>query len=337
MTIRGRGIRPTILGITIAVCALLCGTPLATDAQQAGKLYRIGVLDSVSMASNEANLSAFRHGLRELGYVEGQNVVIEYRSADGRPERFPDLATELIRLKVDVIVTRGTSAALGARHVTETIPIVMASSGEPVFAGLVASLARPGGNVTGLHTVAPSALAGKRLQILKELMPGLSRVGVLWDSGDVYAVLMMREIERVAQAIGVQLHSVDARRPADFERAFEAAIVDRVDALITVEGILTIMDLTRIVDFAAMSRLPAIYGLREFVDAGGLMAYGTDLRDLFRRSATYVHRILKGARPAELPVEAPAKFELAINLKTARALGLTIPPSLMQRADYLVQ
>lgn len=330
-------VRPTILGITIAACALLCSTPLTADAEQAGKLYRIGVLDSVSMASNEANLSAFRHGLRELGYVEGENVVIEYRSADGRPERFPDLATELIRLKVDVIVTRGTSAALGARHVTETIPIVMASSGEPIFSGLVASLARPGGNVTGLHTLAPSALAGKRLQILKELMPGLSRVGVLWDSGDVYAVLMMKEIERVAQAIGVQLHSVDARRPADFERAFEAAIMDRVDALIALEGILTIMDLTRIVDFAAMSRLPAIYGLREFVDAGGLMAYGTDLRDLFRRAATYVHRILQGAPPAEVPVEAPAKFELTINLKTAKALGLTIPRSLMQRADYLIQ
>jgi ABC-type uncharacterized transport system substrate-binding protein len=337
MELLARVIRPTILGITMAVCALLCGAPLAAGAQQVAKLYRVGVLDSVGMASNEANLSAFRQGLRELGYVEGQNVVIEYRSADGRAERFPDLATELIRLKVDVIVTRGTSAALGARHVTETIPIVMASSGDPVFAGLVASLARPGGNVTGLHTIVPSELAGKRLQILKEMMPGVSRVGVLWDSGDMYAGLMMRDIERVAQAIGVQLHSVDARRPADFERAFEAAIMDRVDALITVEGILTVTDLTRIVDFAAMSRLPAIYGLREFVDAGGLMAYGTDLRDLFRRSATYVHRILKGTRPAELPVEPPTKFELAINLKTARALGLTIPPSLLQRADYLMQ
>ena len=337
MTMRGKRIRSTILGVTIAVCALLGGTPLTAGAQQAEKLYRIGVLDSVSMASNEANLSAFRQGLRELGYVEGQNVVIEYRSADGRAERFADLATELVRLKVDVIVTRGTSAALAARHVTGTIPIVMASSGEPVFAGLVASLARPGGNVTGLYTVVPSELAGKRLQILKEVMPGLSRVGVLWDSGDMYAVLMMREIERVASVIGVQLHSVDARRPGDFERAFEAAIMDRVDALIAVEGILTVMDLTRIVDFAAMSRLPAIYGLREFVDAGGLIAYGTDLRDLFRRSATYVHRILEGARPADLPVEPPAKFELAINLKTARALGLTIPPSLLQRADYLIQ
>ena len=319
------------------MCAFLCGAQLAIEAPQAAKLYRIGVLDVVGAASNEANLSAFRQGLRELGYVEGQNLVIEYRSADGRAERFPDLATELVRLRVDVIVTRGTSAALGAKHVTETIPIVMASSGDPIFAGLVASLARPGGNVTGLHVIVPPQLAGTRLQLLKEVMPGLSRVGVLLDSGDVYSRLMMREIERVAHAIGVQLQSVDARRPADFERAFEAAILDRVDALITVEGVLTVTDLTRIVDFAAMGRLPAIYGLREFVEAGGLMAYGTDLRDLFRRSATYVHRILQGAKPADLPVEPPAKFELVINLKTAKALGLTIPPSLLRRADHVIQ
>src|SRR6266705_1140505 len=317
MTIRGTRIRPMIT--MIAVCAFLCGAPLAIEAPQAAKLYLIGVLDVVGAASNEANLSAFRQGLRELGYVEGQNLVIEYRSADGRAERFSDLATELVRLKVDVIVTRGTSAALGAKHVTETIPIVMASSGDPIFAGLVASLARPGGNVTGLHVIVPPQLPGTRLQLLKEVMPGLSRVGVLLDSGDVYSRLMMREIERVAHAIGVQLQSVDARRPADFERAFEAAILDRVDALITVEGVLTVTDLTRIVDFAAMGRLPAIYGLREFVEAGGLMAYGTDLRDLFRRSATYVHRILQGAKPADLPVEPPAKFELVINLKTAKA------------------
>jgi putative tryptophan/tyrosine transport system substrate-binding protein len=295
------------------------------------------VLDVLGVASNEANLSAFRQGLRELGYVEGQNVVIEYRSADGRPERFPDLATELVRLKVDVIVTRGTSAALGAKHVTDTIPIVMASSGDPVFAGLVTSLARPGANVTGLHLMTPADLAGKRLQLLKEVIPGLSRVGVLLDSGDVYSRLMMKEIERVAHEIGVQLHSVDTRRPADFDRAFEAAILDRVDALITIEGVLTATDLSRIVDFAAMSRLPAIYGFREFVDAGGLMAYGTDLRDLFRRSATYVHRILQGAKPGDLPVEPPAKFELAINLKTAKALGLTIPPSLLARADEVIE
>jgi putative ABC transport system substrate-binding protein len=213
----------------------------------------------------------------------------------------------------------------------------MASSGDPVFAGLVASLARPGGNVTGFHVMAPPRLAGRRLQLLKEAMPRLSRVGVLLDPGDVYSRLMMREIERTAHAMGVQLQSVEAPRPADLERAFEAALLDRVDALITVEGVLTVTELTRIVDFAAMSRLPATHGLREFVDAGGLMAYGTDLRDLFRRSAAYVHRILEGARPADLPVQPPARFELAINLKTARALGLTIPPSLLRQADHVVR
>ena len=337
MTIRGKRIRPTIIRITLAVGALLCAAPLATEAQQAGKVYRIGVLDVVGVASNEANLSAFRQGLRELGYVEGQNLVIEYRSADGRAERFPDLATELVRLKVDVIVTRGTSAALAAKHVTETIPIVMASSGDPAAYGIVASLARPGGNVTGLHTIVPPELGGKRLQLLKEVLPGLSRVGVLLDSGDVYSRLMVREIERVAHTMGIRLQSVETRRPADLERAFEAALLDRVDALITVEGVLTVMDTTRIVDFATMSRLPAIYGLREFVDAGGLLSYGPDRRDLFRRSATYVHRILRGAKPADLPVEAPAKFELVINLKTAKALGLTIPPSLLLRADDVIQ
>jgi putative ABC transport system substrate-binding protein len=316
---------------------LLAAAPLAAEAQPSGKVYRIGVLDGVGVASNEANLSAFRQSLRELGYVEGQNVVIEYRSADGRAERFPDLATELVRLKVDVIVTKGTSAALGARHVTETIPIVMASSGDPVFAGLVASLTRPGGNVTGLHARVPPHLAGKRLQLLKEVMPGLSRVGVLLDAGDIYASLMMREIERVSRPMGVRLQNVEARSPADFERAFEAAILDRVDALIAVEGVLTLTDLTRIVDFAAMSRLPAIYGLREFVDAGGLMSYGTDQRDLFRRSAGYVHRILEGAKPADLRVEPPVKFEVVINRKTARALGLTIPPPLLARADQVIE
>jgi len=315
----------------------LLAAPLAAEAQKAGKLYRIGVLDSVGLAANQANLDAFRQGLRDLGHVEGQHFVIEYRSAEGRAERFPDLVTELVRLKVDIIVTRGTSAALAARHITETIPIVMASSGDPIFAGLVASLARPGGNVTGLHLGVPPALAGKRLRLLKELIPGLSRVGVFLDSGDVSAHLMMREIEMVAHATGVQLHNLGARRPVGLEPAFETAVLDRVDALIVVEGLLTVADLPRFVGFAAMSRLPAIYGLREFVDAGGLMAYGPDLRDLFRRAATYVHRIiLEGARPADLPVERATKFELVINLKTAKALGLTIPPSLLQRADQVI-
>ena len=323
-------------GIILAVWALLF-VPLAVGAQTTAKIHRVGVLDGVPLAANEANLGAFREGLRALGHVEGQNLVIEYRSADGRAERFPDLAAELVRLEVDVIVTRGTPAALGARHVTGTIPIVMATSGDPVYAGLVTSLARPGGNVTGHHMIVPPGLAARRLQILREIMPTLSRVGVVLDSGDVYAQLVMREMERVARPMGIQLRSVPTQRPADLDRAFESAILDRVEALVAVEGVLTASDLTRIVSFAAMSRLPAIYGTREFVDGGGLIAYGTDVRDLFRRSAGYVHKILGGARPAELPVEAPSRFELVINLKTARAIGLTIPPSLLTRADHVIQ
>jgi putative ABC transport system substrate-binding protein len=338
MTIRGKRVGPSVIRITLAVGALLGAASLAAEAQHAGKVYRVGVLEVVGAASNAANLGAFRQGLRELGYVEGQSFVIEYRSADGRPDRFPDLATELVRLEVDVIVTRGTPAALSAKHATATIPIVMASSGEPAAEGIVASLARPGGNVTGFHVIAPAELGGRRLRLLKEAVPGSSRVGILWNPADIQPPLIVRETERVARAMGVQLESLELQPRRDaLDQAFEAALMGQVDAFIAVEDRLTITDRARIVEFAAMSRLPAIYGLREFVDAGGLMSYGTDRRDLFRRAATYVHRILNGARPADLPVEPPTKFELAINLKTAKALGLTIPPSLLLRADYIVQ
>jgi len=302
----------------------------------AGKLSRIGYLATDGAASNPLQV-AFIRGLRELGYIEGQNVVMEYRLADGRTERLSDLASELVRLGVDVIVTSDTSATLGAKQVTATIPIVMASGDAPVFYGLVASLVRPGGNVTGLYRTAPPELGGERLRLLKEMVPGVSRVSVLLDSGDAYALLMMRQIEKVAQSIGVHLHSVKTQRPEEFERAFEAALLDRVDALMTVEGGQTLMARTRIVNFAAMSRLPAMYGLREFVDAGGLIAYGPNNADLFRRAASYVDKILKGARPADLPVEQPAKFELVINLKTAKALGLTIPQTLLLRADQVIE
>ena len=327
----------TVTKLSLVVAVLILAAPLAIEAQQTGKVYRIGVLEVVGVASNATNLSAFRQGLAELGYVEGQNVVIEYRSADGRPERFSDLATELVRLKVDVIVTRGTPATLAAKQATQTIPIVMASSGgDPVFEGIVASLTRPGGNVTGLHIMAPPELGGKRLQLLKEAVPGSSRIGILWNP-DLYTPLIVRDTERTARAMGVPLKSLEVQRSEPFEQLFETALFGQVDALIAVEDSLTFTYRTRILDFAAMSRLPGIYGLREFVDAGGLMSYGTDRRDLYRRCATYVHRILTGASPADLPVEPPIKFELAINLKTARALGLTIPPALLRRADYIIQ
>jgi putative ABC transport system substrate-binding protein len=303
-------------------------------------VYRIGVLETVPAVSNVANLDAFRERLRELGYIEGQNVAIEYRSADGRTERLADLASELVRLNVDVLVTRGTPAALSAKHATATIPIVMASSGEPAAEGIVASLARPGGNVTGFHTMVPAELGRTRLKLLKEAVPGASRVGILWNPADMQTPLLVRETQAVARAMRVELKSLEihAREGlATFDRAFEAALMDQADAVIVVEDYVTFRFQTRILDFTAMSRLPAIYGLREFVDAGGLMSYGADRRDLFRRTATYVDRILKGARPADLPIEAPTRFELVINLKTAKALGLTIPPSLLQRADHLVR
>jgi putative ABC transport system substrate-binding protein len=323
-----------LLAICLAV-SVLVGSVSFTSAAWA--LQRIGVLDVGGTAAREEGLGAFRHALRELGHVEGRDVVIEYRSVDGRAERLPDLAGELVRLNVDVIVTWSTPAALAARHVTDTVPIVMASGSAPVFAGLVRSLARPGGNVTGLHDGAPPELAGRRLRFLAELVPGLARVGVLLDSGDVYGGLVMPEIERSARALGVRIHRMEARRPEDFEQRFETALADGVDALIAVEGPMTTAAMTQIVQFATMSRLPAISGSREFVEAGGLMAYGPDPRDLSRRAAAYVHRILGGARPADLPVEAPARFELAINLKAARALGLAIPPSVLQQAEYVIR
>ncbi len=321
----------------IALAVVLGVAPFCAHAQPVAKVHRIGVLESVAAASNEANFGAFRQGLRELGYVEGQNLVIEYRSADGRPERFSDLAGELVRLPVDVIVTRGSPATLSARQVTTTIPIVMATSGDPTAEGIVRNLARPGGNITGLYILAPVALAGDRLRLLREAAPGLSRVGLLWNPVDIQPPLLARETEKVARAMGVQLKLLEVQRAQALDQAFEAALLGQVDAFIAVEDSLTFNNRDRIVSFAAMSRLPAIYGLREFVDAGGLMSYGTDRRDLFRRAATYVHRILNGARPGDLPVEPPTKFELAINLKTARALGLTIPPALLQRADYIVE
>ena len=321
----------TLRAITVVILALLA-VPLAVEAQ----VYRVGFLGSAPASTAPHLLEAFRQGLRDLGWVEGRNLVIEYRWAEGRPEQLTDLARDLVRLNVDVIVSAGTPGPHAAKHVTRTIPIVMMAAGDPVASGLVASLARPGGNVTGLSLMAPE-LGGKRLQLLKEVVPGLSRVGVLWNSHSLYPRLVVREIEMAASAMGVRLESLEVRVPEDFQRVFEAAILGQVGALLTVEDSLTVTHRASIVDFAAQSRLPAIYGFREFVDAGGLMMYGADLRDLSRRSATYVDQILKGAKPADLPIEQPTKFELVINLKTARTLGLTIPQSVLIRADQVVE
>ena len=315
--------------------AVLLAPPLAAEAQPAGKVYCIGVLEPTSMALNAANLDAFRQGLRELGYVEGRNMRIEYRSADGRSERFPDLAAELVRLKVDVILTRGTPAVMAAKNATGTIPVVMAASGDPVLSGVVSSLARPGGNVTGLSAVVVE-VSGKRLELIREMAPGVSRVAALFNMSNPNDALQWKEIETAAPSLRVQLQLLDVRKPSDFAGAFDAAVKGRAGALVVGLDALTWANHRPIVDLAAKHRLPAIYGGREFVNAGGLIAYGVSYPHLYHRAANFVDKILKGAKPADLPVEQPSKLELVINLKTAKAFGLTIPQSLLQRADEVI-
>ena len=315
--------------------AVLLAAPLAAEVQPAGKVYCIGVLEPTSMALNAANLDAFRQGLRELGYVEGPNMRIEYRSADGRSERFPDLAAELVRLKVDVILTRGTPAVMAAKNATGTIPVVMAASGDPVLSGVVSSLARPGGNVTGLSAVVVE-VSGKRLELIREVAPGVSRVAALFNMSNPNDALQWKEIETAAPSLRVQLQLLDVRKPSDFAGAFDAAVKGRAGALVVGLDALTWANHRPIVDLAAKHRLPAIYGGREFVNAGGLIAYGVSYPHLYHRAANFVDKILKGAKPADLPVEQPSKFELVINLKTAKAFGLTIPQSLLQRADEVI-
>jgi putative ABC transport system substrate-binding protein len=327
--------RRTFLGtLGLSVLAL----PLAAEAQPAAKIARIGWL-AVNLVPNLHLSEAFRQGLRDLGYVEGRNVVIEYRDAQGKFERFPALAAELVALKVDVIVAPTTPAALAAKQVTRTLPIVFASSPDPVTSGLVTSLARPGGNVTGLSLLTPE-LVGKCLELLTQAVPGVSRVAALWHSGD-YGERTEKDIlkaaEIAAQALGVRLQVVEARGPADFDRAFSDMTRARAGALTVLATTMFVTERRRLVDLAAKHRLPAVYPLREFVDAGGLMAYGANVADLYRRTATYADKILKGAKPGDLPVEQPTKFELVINLKTAKALGLTIPQSMLARADEVVQ
>jgi putative tryptophan/tyrosine transport system substrate-binding protein len=311
--------------------------PVAARAQQpASKLYRIGMLETVSSALNVDNLEAFREGLLEIGYVEGKNYVIEYRSADGAAERFPQLASELVRLNVDVIVTRGTPAALAARDASTTIPVVMAAVGEPVGAGLVASLARPGGNVTGFSVFA-NELAGKRVELVKELLPGSSRVALLNNMSNPVTPPQWEETKRAARAFGLEADFVDVRSEADIAPAFETARSRHVDAIIVGIDAVTQANHQLIVDLAARNQLPTVYGSREFVDAGGLMTYGVSFPQLYFRAAILVDKILKGAKPGNVPVQEPTTFELIINLKTAKALGITVPPPLMVRAEELIE
>ncbi len=333
----------TIGLISTLALGLLAG-PLSAEAQQSGKVYRIGYLGGRSaLPTTEV---AFREGLRELGYVEGQNYVIEYRSAESKRERLPDLAAELVRLKVDVIVTgSGTPVNLAAQGATRTIPIVMVGVNvDPVKAGFVISLARPGGNITGL-TRLDSELHGKRLELLKEAFPRISRVAILWPPGQQKNG--MKEVKAGGQALGIQIQSAvyDRRLGCLIECALSVISRARPDGLLVVSSRRINRNAARIIEFVAHTSrawgvgrgLPTIYARSRFVDAGGLMSYGTDSLDFYRRAATYVDKILKGAKPADLPVEQPTKFDLAINLKTAKALGLTIPPEILIRADKVIK
>jgi putative ABC transport system substrate-binding protein len=315
----------------------IVAAPLAVEAQQAAKIARIGFL-SLNRAAARDVLEAFLQGLRDLGYVEGRNLMIEYRDAEGKPERLPALAAELVALKVDVIVAPGTLAALAAKQATRTTPIVFPSVGDPVTEGLVTSLPRPGGNVTGLSPLGQE-LVGKRLELLTQAVPGVSRVTVLWQPGGSERTEKdnLKAADVAARALGVRLQFVEARGPEDFDRAFSDMTRVRASALTVWPYAMFINERRRLVDLAARHRLPTVYGVREFVDAGGLISYGPDRADMFRRAATYVDKILKGAKPGDLPVEQPTKFELVINLKTAKVLGLTIPPSLLGRADEIIQ
>jgi len=317
--------------------AVLLAAPLAAEAQQAGKVPRIGFLGTRTLSDTSPYLDAFRQGLRELGWVEGQNIVIDDRFAEGRFDRLPDLAAELVRLKVAIIVAAPTPAVVAAKKATETIPIVAIAVGDPVGIGLIANLARPGGNVTGLSFSVGLEIAGKGLELLKETVPKVRRVAVLSNPANPGQPLSIRELNVAAQSLGVQLQLLEARGPNEFDGAFAAMATERVGALLVVADSMFNLHRTRLADLAARSRLPAAYGLRENVEAGGLMSYGPSVRDLFRRAATYVDKVLKGAKPGDLPVEQPTKFELVINLKTAKALGLTIPPSLLSRADEVIQ
>jgi len=326
--------------LAFSITLLLDGlfNPVAAEAQQAAKIARIGYL-AINLATAPHMREAFLQGLRDLGYVEGRNVVIEYRDAEGNVERLPALAAELVALKVDVIVAGGTPQALAAKQATRTVPIVFAAAGDPVTSGLVTSLARPGGNLTGLSALAPE-LVGKCLEHLKQAVPGVSRVAVLWQPGaypERTEKDMLKGADVAARALGVRLQFVEARGPDDFDRAFSDMTRARAGALTVLPSTMFIIERRRLVDLAAKNRLPAVYAYRELVDAGGLMAYGADLADMFRRAATYVDKILKGAKPGDLPVEQPTKFELVINLKTAKVLGLTIPPSVLGRADHVVE
>jgi putative ABC transport system substrate-binding protein len=329
---RQTGRREFVLLMAVATVAW----PRDLRAQRAEKVYKIGILSAGSAAGVDTLHGMLRDGLREFGWIEGKDLAFEDRSADDDRDRLPVLAAELVRFDVDVIVGLGTLAPLAAKRATSTIPIVMAAAGDPVGSGLVASLARPGGNVTGTSLMAPD-LGGKRLELVKDLLPEARRVAVLWNAGNPYSELAFKETERAARTLEIEVQSLEVRAPADFDGALDIAARQHADALITVEDPLTIDQRKKIAEFAMTSRLPTIAGLSLFTDAGGLMSYGPNVIDTFRRSVGYVSKILKGTKPSDLPVEQPTRFELVINLKTAKAIGLTIPSTLLGLADEVIE
>jgi putative tryptophan/tyrosine transport system substrate-binding protein len=320
--------------LALALGAAL-GAPTDADAQ-GSRTARVGRLSSISAETDQASLAAFRSRMRELGWVEGRNLTVVARYAEGRAARLPEVADELVRQGVDVILAGSSPGVLAAQRATSTIPIVMVTTGDPLAEGIVKSLARPGANVTGVTAIG-QALNTKRLELIKEAVPGASRVGVLLDARSLYTARLVAERERAARTLALDVRLFEVREPDDFEAAFAAARTERMDALLVQTTSFFITHRKRIVELAAHSRVPAVYGEREFVDAGGLMFYGASLRDMYRDAAVYVDKILRGAKPADLPIEQPSKLELIINLKTAKALGITIPPSILVRADRIVE
>jgi len=322
--------------LAIFLSALILVPPSFIQAQQPARILRIGILIPASAAFFSARVEAFRQRLRELGYVEGKNIVIEYRYAEGKPERLPDLAAELVQLKVDVIVTGGGPANVAAKKASTTIPIVFGAAADPVGSGLVSSLARPGGNITGLSVMVLD-LDAKPLELLKEAFPKVARVAFLWESGGSRGNLALTDMEAAAKALAVKLQSLEVRGLDDFESAFARAKREGAQALITTTGPLLNTQQRQVLDFAAKNRLPAMYPASEFVDAGGLMSYAPSYTDLFRRAADFVDKILKGAKPADIPVEQPMRFELVINLIAAKQIGVTVEPNVLVRAQRVIR
>ena len=321
--------------VYVALALLLLTLCVPAEAQQTAKIPKVGWLAAGSASGVAPLTDAFRQGLRQLGYVEGKNIIIEFRYAEGKFDRLPDLAAEIVHLKVDVIVVANPEAIDAAKRATATIPIVMVGPGDPVKLGLIASLARPGGNLTGLSFISIE-LTGKRLELLKEAFPKISRVAVLRTPGAAQEQ-QMKEIDVVAQGLGIQVQYVHVQSRDDFDNAFSAITKGRADALLILRSPLFRTHATRVTDFAEKRRLPTMYDDRLFVEAGGLMSYGTDTLDFYRRAATYVDKILKGTKPADLPVEQPMKFEFVVNLKTAKQIGVTIPPNVLARADKVIR